>query len=60
MRHLPPDSRQSGGPQHHNTFELFALDKKLDLGPGSSRADVRISMDGHILGKAVLVGRFHR
>jgi Raf kinase inhibitor-like YbhB/YbcL family protein len=48
------------GPHHHYTFELFALDIKLDLGPDATRADVLKAMDGHILGKGVLVGRFHR
>jgi Raf kinase inhibitor-like YbhB/YbcL family protein len=48
------------GPHHHYTFELFALDVKLDLGPDATRADVLKAMDGHILGKGVLVGRFHR
>lgn len=50
----------AAGPYHHYTFELFALDKKLDLGPDASREDVLKAMDGHILGKGVLVGRFHR
>lgn len=48
------------GPYHHYTFELFALDAKLDLGPEASRADIINAMNGHILGKGVLVGRFHR
>jgi Raf kinase inhibitor-like YbhB/YbcL family protein len=48
------------GPHHHYTFELYALDMKLDLGPDATRADVLKAMDGHILGKGVLVGRFHR
>ncbi len=48
------------GPHHHYTFELFALDTKLDLGPDATRADVLKAMNGHILGKGVLVGRFHR
>lgn len=47
-------------PRHHYTFELFALDTKLDLGPETSRADVIKALDGHILGKAVYVGLFHR
>lgn len=50
----------AAGPHHHYTFELFALDTKLDLKPDVSRAEVLKAMDGHILGKAVLVGRFHR
>jgi Raf kinase inhibitor-like YbhB/YbcL family protein len=44
------------GPRHHYTFELFALDMKLDLGPEATRAQVLSAIDGHILGKAVLVG----
>jgi Raf kinase inhibitor-like YbhB/YbcL family protein len=48
------------GPYHHYTFELFALDTKLTLGADASRADVLAAMDGHILGKGVLVGRFHK
>jgi len=47
------------GPYHHYTFELFALDTKLDLGPDATRADVLKAIDGHILAKAALVGRFH-
>jgi Raf kinase inhibitor-like YbhB/YbcL family protein len=50
----------AAGPYHHYTFELYALDTKLDLGPEATRADVLKAIDGHILGKAVLVGRFHR
>jgi Raf kinase inhibitor-like YbhB/YbcL family protein len=50
----------AAGPYHHYTFELFGLDTKLDLGPGATRADVLRAMDGHVVAKAVLVGRFHR
>jgi Raf kinase inhibitor-like YbhB/YbcL family protein len=47
-------------PKHHYTIELFALDAKLDLGPDASREDVMKAINGHILGKAVYVGLFHR
>ena len=50
----------AAGPYHHYTFELFALDTKLDLGPDATRAEVLKAIDGHILGKGVLEGRFHR
>ncbi len=50
----------AAGPYHHYTFELFALDAKVDLGPDATRADALNAMDGHILGKGVYVGRFHR
>jgi Raf kinase inhibitor-like YbhB/YbcL family protein len=54
------------GPYHHYTFELFALDTKLDIPPGTNaeaaatRAAVMKAIEGHALGKAVLVGRFHQ
>jgi Raf kinase inhibitor-like YbhB/YbcL family protein len=48
------------GPYHHYTWELFALDIRLSLGPDASRADVLKAMDGHIVAKAALVGRFHK
>ena len=49
-----------GNVYHHYTFELFALDKMLDLPPSASRAEVMAAMDGHVIGKAALEGRFHR
>jgi len=49
-----------GNVYHHYTLELFALDSKLALGPTASRADVMAAIDGHVLAKAVLEGRFHR
>ena len=54
------------GPYHHYTFELYALDTKLDVPMGTpqeaaaTRTAVVNAMDGHVLGKAVLVARFHR
>jgi Raf kinase inhibitor-like YbhB/YbcL family protein len=48
------------GTYHHYTFELFALDTKLDLGPDATRDQVVTAMQGHIIGKGVLVCRFHR
>ena len=54
------------GPYHHYTFELYALDTKLDIPSGTpqdaakTRTAIVDAMDGHVLGKAVLVARFHR
>jgi Raf kinase inhibitor-like YbhB/YbcL family protein len=45
---------------HHYVLELYALDTKLDLGPDAARADVMKAMDGHVVGKAALVGLAHR
>lgn len=50
----------AAGPYHHYTFELFALDTKLDLGPDATRDEVMKAIQGHIIAKAVLAGRFHR
>ena len=49
-----------GNVYHHYTFQLYALDTKLNLGPDTTRAQIMAAMDGHVLAKAVLVGRFHR
>lgn len=54
----------ASGPRHHYTFELFALDTKLDIQPGpdafETRTAVLKAIQGHILGKAVYMGLFHR
>ncbi len=50
----------AAGPYHHYTFELFALDTTLELTDAATRADVVKAMDGHILAKGVLAGRFHQ
>lgn len=48
------------GIYHHYTWELYALDTKLNLGPEATRDDVLKAMDGHVVGKAAVEGRFHR
>jgi Raf kinase inhibitor-like YbhB/YbcL family protein len=50
----------AAGPYHHYTFELYALDTRLELGPDATEANVDSAMQTHILAKAVVVGRFHR
>lgn len=50
----------AAGPYHHYTYELFALDTKLTLGPDATRADLLKALDDHVLAKAVVTGRFHR
>ena len=47
-----------GARPHHYIFELYALDTKLDLPAGSGRADLLKALDGHVIGKASLVGIF--
>ena len=54
------------GPYHHYTFELYALDTKLTVPQATpqqaaaTRTAVMQAMEGHILGKAIIVGRFHQ
>lgn len=52
------------GPLHHYTFEVFALDAKLDVRPTAdafeTRTNVLSAMQGHVLGKAVYGGLFRR
>jgi Raf kinase inhibitor-like YbhB/YbcL family protein len=47
------------GPFHHYVFEFYALDTKLDLPANTTREDLMKAMDGHVIGKAAYVGRFH-
>lgn len=48
------------GPFHHYVFEFYALDTKLDLPAKTTREDLIKAMEGHVIGKAAYVGRFHR
>ncbi|MGH9327266.1 MAG: YbhB/YbcL family Raf kinase inhibitor-like protein [Terriglobia bacterium] len=57
--YLPPCPPPGSFP-HHYIIELYALDTKLDLPAGSSRADLLKAMDGHVIGKSAYVGRFSR
>jgi Raf kinase inhibitor-like YbhB/YbcL family protein len=47
------------GPFHHYVFEFYALDTKLDLPATTTRDDLLKAMEGHVVGKAAYVGRFH-
>jgi Raf kinase inhibitor-like YbhB/YbcL family protein len=54
----------ANGPRHHYTFELIALDTKLDIQPGSdafaTRVELMKAVQGHVLGRAVYMGLFRR
>jgi Raf kinase inhibitor-like YbhB/YbcL family protein len=63
IRNMPgflPPCPPPGATPHHYIFEIYALDGKLDLPAGSTRADLLKAMDGHVVGKATYVGRFGR
>jgi Raf kinase inhibitor-like YbhB/YbcL family protein len=57
--YMGPGAREDG-PYHHYVFELYALDVTVALGPDASRADLLKAMNGHILRKGVLAGRYHK
>ena len=48
------------GPFHHYVWEFYALDTKLDLPADTTRDAIMKAMEGHVIGKAAYVGRFHR
>ena len=48
----PPDKR------HTYVFKLYALDSKLELPDGSTKADVEKAMEGHIVDQATLEGTY--
>jgi Raf kinase inhibitor-like YbhB/YbcL family protein len=49
------------GPAHRYFFTLYALDiPTLGLGPKASKEDVETKIKGHILGKAVIMGKYGR
>lgn len=52
-----------GGPcppsgTHRYTFRLMAVDKVLDLSPGSERYDLMKAIDGHVLEETRLTGTY--
>ncbi len=47
------------GTFHHYAWELWALDKLLDVPADATRADVMKAADGHILGSAEWFGLLH-
>lgn len=50
----PPDK------EHRYFFKLYALDTTLPLKQGATKADVEKAMEGHILEKTELVGKYER
>jgi len=50
----PPDK------EHRYFFKLFALDAELELAEGAAKQQVELAMQGHILEKAELIGRYKR
>lgn len=49
-----------GDPPHHYHFQVFALDRELDVAPGADRDEVLKAMDGHVLAAGEIVGTFQQ
>lgn len=45
---------------HHYYFQLFAVDRKLDLGDDPTRDELAALMTGHILARGELIGTYER
>lgn len=48
------------GSAHRYYFKLYALDKKLELSSGVTKSDLVDAMEGHIISKAELIGKYSR
>jgi len=74
QRRLPSDARQGmndfrkigyGGPcppngLHRYFFKLYALDVELELEPGATKQQLLGAIEGHIVAKARLTGKYAR
>ena len=54
-----------GGPcppsgTHRYFFKIYALDAHLDLPAGADKSDLLAAMEGHILGRGQIVGKYKR
>lgn len=48
------------GGTHRYFFKIYALDTKVDLDPGATKSQLLIAMEGHILAKGDLMGKYSR
>jgi hypothetical protein len=54
-----------GGPcppqgTHRYYFRVFALDRQLDLNAGANRKRLTVALNGHVIGKGELMGRYSK
>jgi Raf kinase inhibitor-like YbhB/YbcL family protein len=45
---------------HHYHFQVFALDTKLGLEPGTGRTELLDAMEGHVLAAGEIIGTYER
>jgi hypothetical protein len=55
----PPDPPPGHG-QHRYAFQVFAVDRKLDLAPGAGRTELLHALRRHVLAKGCVVGTYER
>ncbi len=48
------------GGTHRYFFKLYALDTLLDLAPGATKSELLSGMEGHIIEKTELMGKYKR
>ena len=48
------------GPAHRYLFNIYALDRELDLKPGATRRQVEDAMLSHVLAQGTLTGKYAR
>ena len=53
---LPPE----GDGTHHYRFTVYALDERLSLPPGTTKAHLLEAMERHVLAQGTLVGTYSR
>jgi Raf kinase inhibitor-like YbhB/YbcL family protein len=51
---------QNAALSHHYAFEVFALDRRVDLPEKATRSDLLKAMDGHVLAHASLIALSNR
>jgi Raf kinase inhibitor-like YbhB/YbcL family protein len=49
-----------GDTLHHYHFQVFALDRTLDLKPKAGRTELFNAMAGHVIGRGEIVGTYQR
>jgi Raf kinase inhibitor-like YbhB/YbcL family protein len=58
-QYLPPDPPPGHGP-HRYVFQIYALDRHLELGDGAGKEDVVVGLQDAVMAKGVLIGVYER